>query len=78
MLVITRKIGEGVVIGGEISVRIIDIRGGQVRLGFEAPAACRIFRNELVAKVKEENETASAWLPADISQLAGVHKGALK
>lgn len=49
MLVLTRKIGEKVVIDGDITVTITEIKGDKVRIGIEAPAAVSIFRSELVA-----------------------------
>ena len=47
MLVLTRKIGERIRIGDEISVRVLEVRGSQVRLGVEAPSDVRIFREEI-------------------------------
>lgn len=47
MLVLTRKLNEEILIdGGEITIRVIDIRGGRVRLGIEAPQHVRIERQE--------------------------------
>jgi carbon storage regulator len=48
MLVLTRKLNETILIdGGEITIRVVDIRGGRVRLGIEAPQHVRIERQEL-------------------------------
>lgn len=47
MLVLTRKLNEEILIdGGEIVIRVVDIRGGRVRLGIEAPQHVRIERRE--------------------------------
>ena len=62
MLVLTRKLGESIVIGEEVSVRVLGIRGGQVSLGFTAPAQVRIFREEVVRAVEAQNQSAA--LPA--------------
>ena len=55
MLVLTRKIGETIRIGEEITVRVLGVRGGQVSLGFVAPASVRIFREEVVRSVEKQN-----------------------
>ena len=55
MLVLTRKIGEGVVLNENITVRIIDISKGVVKLGFDAPKDMLILREELARAIKEAN-----------------------
>lgn len=50
MLVLSRKLGESVVIGGNIAVTIVEVRGNRVRLAFDAPAESRILRGELVGR----------------------------
>jgi len=47
MLVLTRKIGERIRIGDTITVRVLEVRGSQVRLGVEAPSDVRIYREEI-------------------------------
>ena len=59
MLVLTRKLGEGVTIGNGIRVVILAIRGNQVRLGIEAPLQTEIYRDEIHAKIVEENKRAA-------------------
>jgi carbon storage regulator len=53
MLVLTRKIGETIRIGDEIEVQILDIRGGQVRIGVKAPRTVTILRGELQDRAEE-------------------------
>jgi carbon storage regulator len=48
MLILTRKIGEIIRIGDEITVKVLALRGGQVSLGFTAPSAVKIFREEVL------------------------------
>jgi carbon storage regulator len=48
MLVLSRKLGEEIIIGGDIRVRVVSIQGNQVRLGFEAPVDVPIKREELL------------------------------
>ena len=47
MLVLSRKVGERVVIGDRITVTVLEVKGRQVRLGFEAPPDVQIWRGEL-------------------------------
>lgn len=50
MLILTRRIGESLVIDEDIVVRVIEIKGTQVRLGIEAPENVQILREELVKR----------------------------
>jgi carbon storage regulator len=50
MLILTRRIGESLVIGENIVVRVVEIKGTQVRLGIEAPGDVQILREELVKR----------------------------
>lgn len=51
MLVLGRKVGEQVIIGEDISVKVLSVKGNQVRLGFEAPDHVAIRREELCFEV---------------------------
>jgi carbon storage regulator len=55
MLVLTRKIGERIRIGDTVTVRVLEVRGSQVRLGVEAPADVRIYREEIYHPEREAN-----------------------
>jgi carbon storage regulator len=59
MLVLTRKITEGITIGPNIRVIVLEIKGGQVRLGIEAPHAVQVHRDEVYARILEENKQAA-------------------
>jgi carbon storage regulator CsrA len=48
MLILRRKIGERIVIDGRIEVTVLHIRGGKVRLGFDAPRDVRVLREEIL------------------------------
>jgi carbon storage regulator len=58
MLILSRKINEKVVIGDDISVSIIEIRGDQVRIGIDAPKKIKVFRQEVFDAIKLENKAA--------------------
>ncbi len=55
MLVLSRKKDERIVIGHEIEVVVLEIRGGCVKLGFNAPQAVPIHRKELYEKINEQH-----------------------
>ncbi|RLT45077.1 MAG: carbon storage regulator [Chloroflexi bacterium] len=59
MLVLTRRVDEGLNIGGEISVRILAIDGDRVKLGVVAPRTVSILRDELCQQVRNENTAAA-------------------
>ncbi|MCL2205028.1 MAG: carbon storage regulator CsrA [Treponema sp.] len=59
MLILSRKINEKIMIGEDICISIIDIRGDQVRLGVDAPKSVKVFRQEVFDAIKAENKAAS-------------------
>ena len=63
MLVLSRQREEAVMIGDNVRVKIVDIRGDKVRLGFEAPQDVKIHREEVYLKIKEEQEAAEQKVP---------------
>jgi len=58
MLILTRKIGEIIRIGDDVTIRVLGLRGGQVSLGFTAPNDVRIFREEVLLADKAAAEGA--------------------
>lgn len=59
MLVLTRRRGEGVAIGPDIRVIVLGMKGGQVRLGIEAPRTVEVHRDEVHARILQENRLAA-------------------
>lgn len=59
MLVLTRRRGEGVAIGPDIRVIVLGTKGGQVRLGIEAPKNVEVHRDEVHARILKENRLAA-------------------
>jgi len=78
VLVLTRNVGESIVIGDDIIVKVIEVRGDVVRIGVEAPSSVRIYREELYRELVESNRAAAAGpqeaLSALLAQAAKNHK----
>ncbi len=70
MLVLTRKVGEGIVIGDDIKLQIVEIKGGTIRLGIDAPRSKKIYRQEVYDKILEQNRAATSWTLDDLNTLA--------
>lgn len=60
MLILTRKTDEKIVIGEDIVISILELRGDQVRIGINAPKAVKVFRQEVFDAIRDENKAAAA------------------
>lgn len=63
MLVLTRKLGENIRIGDSVKITVLEVRSGQVKLGIEAPPEVKVHREEIYARIQEENRRAQRWKP---------------
>lgn len=59
MLVVTRKLGESILIGDDIEIIIVEQQNGKIKIGIEAPKNIKILRKEILEAVKSENINAS-------------------
>ena len=69
MLVLARKVGEAIVIDDEITIRVLEIKGGQVKLGVDAPHHVAVHREEIYLRILEENKRAAMEAPADLTEV---------
>lgn len=60
MLVLSRRAGEAIVIGNDITVTVLEVRGDQIRLGIEAPRSVSVHREEVYLEVARQNTEAVA------------------
>ncbi len=56
MLILTRRIGEAICIGDEVEVRVLGIKGGQIRLGIVAPKDIPVHREEIYERIQRERQ----------------------
>ena len=59
MLILTRKIGETLIVGDDIKISVLGVKGNQMRLGIEAPKATPVHREEVYVRIQEELEVYS-------------------
>src|SRR5689334_12602964 len=73
MLVLSRQRDETIMIGDEIEITVVDIRGDKVRLGITAPTRIAVHRKEVYEAIKQENEQAAriTGSPTELSGLTG-------
>ena len=74
MLILTRKLGEGITIDEKIRVVVLEIKGNQIRLGIEAPRETRVYRDEVYKRILEENVQASRETPDQVKKVIKVWK----
>jgi carbon storage regulator len=60
MLILTRRVGETVMIGNEITVTVLGVKGNQVRIGVNAPKDVSVHREEIYERIKREDEQGGA------------------
>ncbi|MCF6330093.1 MAG: carbon storage regulator CsrA [Sulfurimonas sp.] len=75
MLVLARKLNESIVIGENITIKVISVEKGVVKLGIDAPRDISIIRNELLEDIKDSNIAASKGVDVNsLSQLSAIIK----
>jgi carbon storage regulator len=76
MLVLARRLNESIMIGDEIEIVVIDIKGDQVKLGIRAPKRVTVHRKEVYEEIKRENIAAmdSKFNPENLKELSDYFK----
>lgn len=68
MLVLTRKVNQSIMIGDDIEVVVLEVRGEQVRLGIKAPRSVTVHRREIYEAIQQENLRAAQTQPQDVPE----------
>ena len=75
MLVLSRQRDESIVIGQNVVITVVDIRGDKVRLGIDAPSEVPVHRREVYDAIQSENRRAGQLEPKDIQTLGSPRLG---
>lgn len=59
MLALSRKITESIVIGNDIEITVLDIKGDQVKIGIKAPKTVPVYRKEIYTQIQDSNKEAA-------------------
>jgi len=76
MLILARRIGESIMVGDQVEISVVDIKGDQVKLGIKAPAQVKVYRREVYAAIQQENLAAAAAAPQTLPKLEDLMGGA--
>lgn len=72
MLILTRRVGENIVVGDDIVISVIEVRGDAVRIGIQAPRSVTVHREEVYRELQRANEQAAS--PSDEAVGAAVEE----
>jgi carbon storage regulator len=65
MLALSRRINEAIIIGNDVEITVLEVKGDQVKIGISAPKAVPIYRKEIYLQIKESNKEAAETSATD-------------
>lgn len=71
MLILTRRVGETIMIGDDVAVTVLGVKGNQVRVGVNAPKETSVHREEIYERIKREEQAAGGAAPRRASTETG-------
>lgn len=74
MLVLTRKLNESIMIGDDVKITIVDVKGDQVKLGITAPRQIAVHREEVYLEIQKENQLAANTPAGNLGDLERIWK----
>ncbi len=78
MLALTRKAGQSIILGDDIEIIVVEVKGDQVRLGIKAPKSVSIYRKELYEEIQFENRAAATPDPKTLDTIGNVLNDAVR
>jgi len=75
VLVLSRKVGESILIGSDVEIKILKIDGGEVKIGINAPKNLKVYRKELYEKIMRENIEAAKIGVEDLKEVPKLDRG---
>lgn len=77
MLALARKLNQSIIIGNNIEITLLEIKGDQIKIGINAPKSVPIYRKEIYEQIQEENKKA-AQAEVDVKSLENLFPGNIK
>jgi carbon storage regulator len=78
MLVLTRRAGQSVMVGDEVVITVLDVRGDVIRLGIEAPRSIQVHREEVYRELQAANREAASPSDTAVKALTGLIRSSEK
>jgi len=69
LLVLARKINESIMVGDDIEIIVVDIKGDQIKLGIKAPKKVSVHRTEVYKEIQEQNKKAAESTPGSLENI---------